>query len=110
MFYNYSVPAPYRVMLTSPNNVLTNIMACYVFRSTKFGWLRDSPFESDAPSRPCHSAPISLSAFQCNVPQSTHTNRGETMVATLGVCYTGSRSVEEPTYSNSQSGKGDYIV
>ncbi|PPQ74973.1 hypothetical protein CVT24_010274 [Panaeolus cyanescens] len=42
MFFIESVPPTYRLMFTLPNVTLMNIMACRVFRNTKFGLLQDS--------------------------------------------------------------------
>jgi hypothetical protein len=38
MFYNDRVGEPYRLMFTSPNVMLTNVLAAHVFRNTKFGY------------------------------------------------------------------------
>lgn len=40
MLYVPSVPVTYQTMFTVPNIVLMNIMACRVFRNTKFGLFR----------------------------------------------------------------------
>ncbi|KAF9044988.1 hypothetical protein BJ165DRAFT_1474706 [Panaeolus papilionaceus] len=42
MFFVHSVPPTYRLMFTVPNVTLMNIMACRVFRNTKFGLIQDS--------------------------------------------------------------------
>ncbi|KDR73143.1 hypothetical protein GALMADRAFT_72738 [Galerina marginata CBS 339.88] len=42
MLYVSSVPIAYRTMFTVPNIMLMNIMACRVFRNTKFGLFREN--------------------------------------------------------------------
>jgi len=42
MVFDTSVPIPMRSMCATPNIVLTNIMACRVYRNTKFGFIRES--------------------------------------------------------------------
>jgi len=42
MLYVSSVPITYRTMFTVPNIALMNIMACRVFRHTKFGMFRET--------------------------------------------------------------------
>ncbi|PPQ70819.1 hypothetical protein CVT24_001036 [Panaeolus cyanescens] len=42
MLYIYTVPITYRTMFTVPNIALMNIMACRVFRNTKFGVFRET--------------------------------------------------------------------
>lgn len=59
MVYVTSVPASYRGMATGPNIVLTNIMACHIFRSTKFGLISDSTYFSSR-SHPSGSIPVEL--------------------------------------------------
>ncbi|KAF9044987.1 hypothetical protein BJ165DRAFT_1474700 [Panaeolus papilionaceus] len=48
MLFVSSVPPVYRIMFVVPNVVLTNIMACRVFRDTKFGLMRDSLLATSA--------------------------------------------------------------
>ncbi|KAF8154826.1 hypothetical protein B0H34DRAFT_718046 [Crassisporium funariophilum] len=42
MLYIDSVPIAYRTMFTVPNIMLMNVMACRVFRNTKFGLFRET--------------------------------------------------------------------
>jgi len=42
MLYITTVPITYRTMFTVPNIALMNIMACRVFRNTKFGFIRET--------------------------------------------------------------------
>ncbi|KAF8154858.1 hypothetical protein B0H34DRAFT_718261 [Crassisporium funariophilum] len=46
MLYISSVPITYRTMFTVPNITLMNIMACRVFRNTKFGVFRETMISS----------------------------------------------------------------
>ncbi|KAF9045141.1 hypothetical protein BJ165DRAFT_1528051 [Panaeolus papilionaceus] len=46
MFYIDAVPPVYRSMFTVPNVALMNIMACRVFRKTKFGVFRETTVSS----------------------------------------------------------------
>ena len=41
MVYDTAVPIPLRAMCATPNLVLTNIMACRVYRKTKVGLFKD---------------------------------------------------------------------
>lgn len=45
-FYIRSLRGTYQTMLTGPNVVLTNIMACYVFRKLKLGLFEDDSISS----------------------------------------------------------------
>ncbi|KAJ3500336.1 hypothetical protein NLJ89_g9846 [Agrocybe chaxingu] len=42
IYYNESIPIVYRTSLTMPNIMLMNVMACRVFRRTKFGIYRET--------------------------------------------------------------------
>lgn len=42
MLFNTHIPVPMRSMFATPSLVLTNIMACRVYRNTKFGLVRES--------------------------------------------------------------------
>ncbi|OCH89336.1 hypothetical protein OBBRIDRAFT_756712 [Obba rivulosa] len=46
MVYAPGVPVTYRTMFTVPNVVLTNAMSCRIFRSTKFGLIKDVSMSS----------------------------------------------------------------
>lgn len=50
MLYISAVPVAYRTMFTVPNIVLMNIMACRVFRNTKFGHFRESEISTNGMS------------------------------------------------------------
>ncbi|KAF9563106.1 hypothetical protein CPC08DRAFT_686956 [Agrocybe pediades] len=69
MLFVKSVPVTYRTMFTVPNIMLMNVMACRVFRNTKFGLFRESSFsttdfKSTSPeakfAQPHQSIPLSL--------------------------------------------------
>jgi len=47
MLYIYAVPITYRTMFTVPNITLMNIMACRVFRHTKFGMFKETSISSN---------------------------------------------------------------
>jgi len=51
MFYNQDVDEPYRTMFTVSNAMITNTLACYVFRNTKFGHHRRVITTSEIHSR-----------------------------------------------------------
>ncbi|KAF7345477.1 hypothetical protein MVEN_01566000 [Mycena venus] len=51
MFYNTRVAPTYRVMFTVCNIMVTNAMACHVFRNTKFGYHRRITTTSEIVSR-----------------------------------------------------------
>ncbi|PPQ98316.1 hypothetical protein CVT26_013635 [Gymnopilus dilepis] len=44
LFYSTNLPAAYRSMFILPNIVIMNIMACRVFRNTKFGHIKQEPY------------------------------------------------------------------
>ncbi|KAF4609851.1 hypothetical protein D9613_010431 [Agrocybe pediades] len=46
MLYIKAVPVSYQTMFTVPNIMLMNIMACRVFRNTKFGIFRENTYSS----------------------------------------------------------------
>jgi hypothetical protein len=60
MFYNTRVAPTYRVMFTVCNIMVTNAMACHVFRNTKFGFHRRIATTSDILSRVSESIPLSV--------------------------------------------------
>ncbi|KAJ7803191.1 hypothetical protein B0H14DRAFT_2889545 [Mycena olivaceomarginata] len=60
MFYNTRVAPTYRVMFTVCNIMVTNAMACHVFRNTKFGFHRRIATTSDILSRVSGSIPLSV--------------------------------------------------
>lgn len=68
MVYITSAPASYRTMFSVPNIALTNIMACYVFRSTRLGLTRGStPSAGGVSTERAASVPLAVlsrNAFQ----------------------------------------------
>lgn len=46
MLYVPNLPTTYRTMFTETNLAITNSIACYVFRKTKFGFIKDSRLAS----------------------------------------------------------------
>jgi hypothetical protein len=68
MFSINSFPVVYRTMLIVPNTMLMNVMACRVFRNTKFGDRWTESTTDTAPSRrgpaPSRTLAISGMAFQ----------------------------------------------
>jgi hypothetical protein len=65
MFSIDSLPIVYRTMFVAPNVMLMNVMACRVFRNTKFGCAE--PTIPTAPKRgpaPNHAISVSAIAFE----------------------------------------------
>ena len=67
MFSTNSFPIAYRTMFVVPNVMLMNVMACRVFRNTKFGNQWMEPTTPTAPKRgpaPNHAISVSAIAFE----------------------------------------------
>jgi len=70
MLYVDAVPVVYRTMFTVPNIVLMNVMACRVFRHTKFGLLRECEISTSSLLKSKAGRPKTLPATQVSVPLS----------------------------------------
>lgn len=67
MFSIDTLPIVYRTMFVVPNVMLMNVMACRVFRNTKFGNQFTEPTIPSAPRRgpaPNHAISVSAIAFE----------------------------------------------
>jgi hypothetical protein len=75
MFSINSFPIVYRTMFVVPNVMLMNVMACRVFRNTKFGNKWMEPTTPTAPKRgPAPNHAISVSAIAFEEPDSSTTH------------------------------------
>jgi len=70
MLYVDAVPVVYRTMFTVPNIVLMNVMACRVFRHTKFGLLRECEISTSSLLKSKAGRSKTLPATQVSVPLS----------------------------------------
>ena len=70
MTFDTSVPIPMRSMCATPNMVLTNIMACRVYRRTKAGFFREAEISTTALSERKRK-PDTPIAFYVSEPQTT---------------------------------------
>ncbi|KAJ7863160.1 hypothetical protein B0H13DRAFT_2237146 [Mycena leptocephala] len=75
MFYNNRVAPTYRVMFTVCNVMVTNAMACHVFRNTKFGFHRRIITTSEIiMSRVSRSIPLSVQRGEAGSRSGTTAN------------------------------------
>ncbi|EGO01350.1 hypothetical protein SERLA73DRAFT_167446 [Serpula lacrymans var. lacrymans S7.3] len=72
MVFVPSVSVPYRTMFTVPNVMLTNAMACHVFRSTKIDLIRGSAYREDS-NRSTLPLAFRGPTLHSNVVDPTHT-------------------------------------
>ncbi|KAF9471347.1 hypothetical protein BDN70DRAFT_888251 [Pholiota conissans] len=61
MVFDTSVPVPMRSMCATPNIVLTNIMACRVYRNTRRGFIRESEISTTSMMAFRKKKPVSVS-------------------------------------------------
>lgn len=81
------IPPDYRAMCAAPNYVVTNSMACRMFRDIKFGRIMDSLISTSTLSTfRCEAAPVQISRFaqhtsdKCVVNSLGSTNQSRTDV------------------------------
>jgi hypothetical protein len=77
LFYAKSLPVVYRVAFTVPNTMLTNVMACRVYRDTKFGnqWVNPT---KNIPSIPLQAPTANSSAISALGDNQSRGSRGAT--------------------------------
>ena len=71
MVFDTSVPIPLRSMCATPNLVLTNIMACRVYRRTRAGIFREVEVSTTALSDKIHKPNIPIAFYTTNTTVTT---------------------------------------